>query len=324
MPRAEGRAMAPSALDLLRPKPFRGDVVAAGVVVLTTLVGVVAVRFDDAWGAGTHLAYAAVAWAFVTAIAVLSPMERDDPRAYQSVLYVSSVALFIAGVVRVGEVLGSDGVLSSAGTTTWAMASFAVYALAFAVGRNSAACTLIGSLTGGVAVVAAVQWIWDPSGLATFRWVLLALMVVYALTAIGQRDRRLRHGVALIDAAGLAVLAIASTFLTLTISFADSEAPITGVAWGWELLIVAAGFGLIAYSSVDRQPGPAYLGVLNLIAFTLITSLGVAAAGATLMGWPIALALAAGALLVIGLRPTTPAPPPPDADAPEAPPLPLR
>jgi hypothetical protein len=323
MPRAEGRAMVPSALDLLRPKPFRGDVVAAGVVVLTTLVGVVAVRFDEAWAAGAHLAYALVAWAFVTALAVLSPMERDDPRAYQSVLYVSSVALFAVVVVRLGEVLGSDGALSSAATTTWAMTALAVYAFAFAFGRNSAACTLIGSITGGIAVIAAVQWIWDPSDARTFRWVLLALMLVYAVAAIGQRDRRLRHGVALIDAAGLAVLAIGLTFVSSLIAFNDEE-PITGVAWGWELLIMAAGFGLVAYSSVDRQPGPAYLGVLNLVTFTVITSLGVSAGGATLVGWPVALALAAGALLVIGLRPTTPAPPPPDADAPEAPPLPLR
>ncbi|MCW3024254.1 MAG: hypothetical protein JWR30_3576 [Conexibacter sp.] len=315
--------MVPSALDLLRPKPFRGDVVAAGVVVLTTLVGVVAVRFDQAWSAGAHLAYALVAWAFVTALAVLAPMEGDEPRAYQSVLYVSSIALFVAVVVRVGQLVGSDGVLSSAGTTTWVMAAFAAYAFAFAVQRNSAACTLIGALTGGVAVLAAVQWIWDPSGVATARWVLLALTVVYAFAAIGQRDRRLRHGVALIDAAGLAVLAIAASFAASALFF-DAPEPITGVAWGWELLIVAAGFGLIAYSSVDRQPGPAYLGVLNLVAFTVITSVGVSAGGATLLGWPIALALAAGVLLVIGLRPTTPAPPPPDADAPEAPPLPLR
>jgi hypothetical protein len=317
--------MVPSALDLLRPKPFRGDVVAAGVVVLTTLVGVVAVRFDEAWRPGTHLAYGLVAWAFVTAMAVLSPMERDDPRAYQSVLYVSSIALFVAVVVRVGEVVGSEGVLSSAGTTTWATAAFAVYALAFAVGRNSAACTLIGSLTGGIAVVAAVRLIWDPSGVATYRWVLLALMVVYAFAAIGQRDRRLRHGVALIDAAGIAVLAIAVTLMASTISFDAGVFPVTvsDVPWGWELLIIAAGFGLIAYSSVDRQPGPAYLGVLNLVAFAVITSLGVSG-GASLLGWPLALAVAAAALLAIGLRPTTPAPPPPDLDAPEAPPLPLR
>jgi hypothetical protein len=312
------------AVDLLRPKPFRGDVVAAGVVVLTTLVGVVAVRFDQAWSAGAHLAYALVAWAFVTALAVLAPMEGDEPRAYQSVLYVSSIALFVAVVVRMGEMVGSDGVLSSAGTTTWVMAAFAAYAFAFAVERNSAACTLIGALTGGVAVLAGVQWIWDPSGVATARWVLLALTVVYAFAAVGQRDRRLRHGVALIDAAGLAMLAIAASF-TLSAVFLDPRSePITGVAWGWELLIVAAGFGLIAYSSVDRQPGPAYLGVLNLVAFTVITSVGVSAGGATLGGWPIALALAAAALLAIGLRPTTPAPPAPDADVPEAPPLPLR
>jgi hypothetical protein len=312
-------------LSLLRPKPFRGDVVAAGVVVLTTLVWVVTVRFSEAWGHGAHLAYVAVAWAFVTALAALAPMEGDAPRAYQSVLYVASVALFIDVVVQLSRVLGSDGA-SSSGTATWVLAAIAVYALSFATRRNSAVCTLVGSLAGGLAVLVAVSWIWSPHGFATFRWVLVALMVVFGFAAIGQRDRRLRHGVALIDAAGLAVLAIALSFVLehgfrVTI-VGDELRPVTGVAWGWELLIVAAGFGLIAYSSVDRQPGPAYLGVLNLIAFAIITSLGVQ--GATLLGWPLALALAAAFLLVIGLRPTTPAPPPPDVDVPEAPPLPLR
>ncbi|HWI75345.1 MAG TPA: hypothetical protein VNT55_25515, partial [Baekduia sp.] len=251
-------------LRALRPKPFRGDVVAAGVVVLTTLVWVVSTRFDEAWGPGAHVAYAGVAWAFVTLLAVLAPMEGDAPRAYQSVLYVASIALFVDLVLQLGRLLGSDGALSSAGTTTWVMAAIAVFALAFATRRNSAVSTLIGALAGGGAVIGAVWWIWDPSGLATFRWVLLALTVVYGFAAIGQRDRRLRHGVALIDAAGLAVLAISASFL-LDDFFGDGE-PITGVAWGWELLILATGFGLIAYSSVDRQPGPAYLGVLNLVA----------------------------------------------------------
>jgi peptidoglycan/LPS O-acetylase OafA/YrhL len=149
-------------------------------------------------------------------------------------------------------------------------------------------------------------------------------MVVYGFVAIGQRDRRLRHGVALIDVAGLAVLAIALSFVVTSFFFGDEGVSDLGVAWGWELLILAAGFGLIAYSSVDRQPGPAYLGVANLVIFTIITSLDVSADGATLVGWPIALALAATLLLAIGLRPTTPAPPPPDIDAPEPPPLPWR
>ena len=153
-------------------------------------------------------------------------------------------------------------------------------------------------------------------------------MVVFGIAAIGQRDRRPRHGGALIDAAGLAVQVIAVSFIVAQgfgIAFAGDESPTPpGVAWGWELLILAAGFGLIAYSSVDRQPGPAYLGVANLAAFALITALGVTREDATLVGWPIALALAAAILLAIGLRPSTPAPPPPDIDAPEPPPLPLR
>jgi hypothetical protein len=317
--------VASSLLDPLRPKPFRGDVVAAGVVVLATLVGVVATRFDHAWGPGAHLAYATVAWAFVTALAALSPAEGDSPRAYQSVLYVAAVALFAIAVEELGEVLGADGALDGAGNVTWFFAVVAVFALVFAIGRNSAVCTLLGALAAGVAVLAAVEWIWDPSGLRTDRWILLGLMVVYGFLALGQRDRRPRHGVALIDAAGLSVVLIAATFVVTSI-FGDAGdiEPITGVAWGWELLIVAAGFGLIAYSSVDRQPGPAYLGVINLMAFAVITSLGVTREGATLLGWPIALALAAAALLAVGLRPTTPAPPPPDADAPAPPPLPLR
>jgi hypothetical protein len=171
-------------------------------------------------------------------------------------------------------------------------------------------------------VIAFVAWTADPDGVAPFRWVLLGLLVAFGLAAIAQRDRRLRHGVALIDAAGFAMLAIAVTFLQDLVLEGDSAPP--GAGWGWELLVVAAGFGLVAYSSVDRQPGPAYLGVANLIAFALITSGGVSGDGATLLGWPVALALTSAALLAIGLRPTTPAPPPPDADAPEAPPLPWR
>jgi hypothetical protein len=205
---------------------------------------------------------------------------------------------------------------------TWVAATLAVHALVFATWRNSAACTLLGAVAAGIAVLAFFNWAFDVDSAATFRWILLGLVAVYALTAVGQRDRHFRHGVALIDSAGLATLAIAVTFAT-DFLFLSFDAHRTA-AWGWELLVLAVGFGLIAYSSVDREPGPAYLGVLNLVAFAVITSGGVTKHGATLVGWPLVLGVAAVALLAIGLRPTTPAPPPPDVDAPPAPPLPLR
>jgi hypothetical protein len=308
-------------LALLTPKPFRGDVIAAGVVVLTTLVWTLITRFDDAWATGVHLTYCAVACAFVGALAVRAPTEGDAPRAYQSVLYVATVALWVPAITELTQVLGADDPTSASGVIAGETAAVAVLALVFATRRNSAACTLIGTVAGGIAVLAAVDWAFDPHGLPTFRWVLLAEMVVCGIAAVGQRDRRPRHGVALIDAAGLAVLAIGLSF-TVVGFFDESGEPAPGVAWGWELLMVAAGFGLIAYSSVDRQPGPAYLGVLNLVLFTTLTSTGVVRA--TFLGWPLVLALAAAFLLAVGLRPTTPAPPPPDIDAPEAPPLPLR
>jgi hypothetical protein len=307
-------------LALLTPKPFRGDVIAAGVVVLVTLVWTLVARFDHVWGAGVHLAYCAVALAFVGAMAARAPMEGDAPRAYQSILYVATVALWAAVVGELARVLGADDLVSSSRDIAAETAAIALVAFAFATRRNSAVCTLIGAVAGGIAVLAAIEWAFDPSGSNAFRWILLAETVVFGLAAVGQRDRRPRHGVALIDAAGLAVLAIALSFVVVGVFSEDGDVP--GVAWGWELLIVAAGFGLIAYSSVDRQSGPAYLGVLNLLLFTSLTSTGIERA--TLVGWPIALAAAAAFLLAVGLRPTTPAPPPPDIDAPEPPPLPLR
>jgi hypothetical protein len=323
-------------LNALRPKPFRGDVIAAGVVVLATLVWLVRIRFGITWGDGGQLAWAALPWAFVTLLALLAELEGDAPRAYQSVLYIASVALFIAVVASFGDVLGSEGTFATPGVTTAETGVIALLAFSFAIGRNSAVCTLLGSLFGGAAVIALVQWVFSP-GFSTFRWVLLALMVVYGIAAIGQRDRHLRHGVALIDAAGTAVLAIGVTFLLGGSLFAPVFAALyvttdpaalgfghaAGVGWGWELLLVAAAFGLIAHSSIDRQPGPAYLGVINLLIFAYLSSL-TWPHGASFLGWPLVLAIAAAALLIIGLRPTTPAPPPPDVDAPEAPPLPLR
>ncbi|MCW2986471.1 MAG: hypothetical protein JWR63_4041, partial [Conexibacter sp.] len=294
--------MASSLLDLLRPKPFRGDVIAAGVVVLVTLVSSVVLRFHHAWDPGVHLAYVAVAWAFVTLMAVLAELEGEHPRAYQSILYVASVALLITALTELTATEDHHDA-HAARDVAWIGGLVTLYALGFATRRNSAVCTLIAALAGGVAVIAAVAGLWDPAGVSTYRYVGLALVCAYGLLAIGQRDRRLRHGVALIDAAGLAVLGIGLSFIGGPFFAEDSG--VANVAWGWELLILAAGFGLIAYSSVDRQPGPAYFGVLNLLTFAAITSLGVSADGATLLGWPVALALDAAALLAIGLRPST-------------------
>jgi hypothetical protein len=298
--------------ELLTPKPFRGDVIAAGVVVLATLVVLLDLRWQDegAWG---RVAYSAAAWALVTAMAALAPMERPAPRAYQSVLYIASLALALVTLQSLADGLGTS--LATARTDTWLLALVAVLAGAFATRRNSAACTLAAAVLGGAAIIAAVAWLASPDGATTYRWVLLVLMLGFLLGAVGLRDRNDRHGVAMADAAGLCAVGLV---LFLSAWGFLLEGMDLHVSWGWEFVELAAGFGLIAYSAVDREPGPAYLGVLALVVFAVL-----AAGDDGLAGWPLLLAVIAAALLAVGLRPTTPLPPAPDADVSPAPTLPL-
>lgn len=310
--------------EALRPRPFRGDVIGAGVVVLAALVLVVRARFDGTWEPGAHLFYSALAAGLVLAMAVLSPREGDAPRPYQSVLVVAGFALAFVALLSLAEVLGADEPLSSAGTVVWVGALLAALAAFFARDRNSAVATLLAAVTGGVVVLAFVEWVFDPETTSTFRWLLALLTLAYAVGALSQRDRRRRHAVQLVNAAGLAVLALAASFAIANLLGAllpfGGEDDGDPVAWGWELFILACAFGLIAYAAVDRESGPAYLGVANLLAFLLLAA-PPGEDGASLIGWPLLLAIAGGALLWIGLRPTSPAPPEPGG--PEAPTTPL-
>ena len=56
----------------------------------------------------------------------------------------------------------------------------------------------------------------------------------------------------------------------------------------WELVVLAAGCGLVAYGAVDRVPGAAYLGLANLLAFVPWSR---SAPDATLLWWPLLLIL---------------------------------
>lgn len=302
-------------LEALRPKPFRGDTVAAGAVVLTTLVALLVTRYS--WAQGVDVGLLAVTLAFVGTMAVTAPVEGRDPRVYQTVLFVSTLVLLGLGLERVG---GGEG----SWTLAWKGAVVTAAATWFARRRGSGTCALIAALAGGVAVLALAAAVPDWESDEAIRRELLLLTVVYALAAVVVRDRRPRAAAMLAVAGGTATLGIAVTFalqalpgLFLGALGETFESPEPGT--GWLLLLLASGFGLCALSGVERQPGPGYVGVLNLVAFLLL-----AAGDGSLLGWPLLLAVAAGALLAAGLRPSRPLPPPPVPPGPPAEPLPLR
>ena len=86
-------------------------------------------------------------------------------------------------------------------------------------------------------------------------------MAVLALAAVGRRDRAPRHAAAFADAGALAALGIAVASL-------DAHA---GGA-GWELLLFAAGFGLLAYGAVDAERVAAGLGGAVLAGAVLVAA----------------------------------------------------
>src|SRR5436190_11177844 len=305
-------------LAALRPEPHRGDQVAAGAVVLAVAIYVLEARFANTWGAGIRFVIDALALFAVGALAVQSPVEGERPRAYQSVLYIATFFLAAVTLDNLADILGADDPPSASGTIVWIALVLLALCAWFAARRNSAIMTLLGAVSFAFAVEAFIDWVFDPHGLTTFRWILLLLVLAFTLASLSARGDRPRHAVQLVNAAGLSAVALAVTFVPESIiTFQGSR--LHGVGAGWELFLLACGFGLAAYAAVDREAGPAYIGVLVLALFVLIAG-PAGRDGASLIGWPIVLLLMAGGMLAIGLRPSHPLPPPPDAGGP--PPLP--
>jgi hypothetical protein len=306
-------------LEALRPEPHRGDQVAAGVVVLTTAIYVLEERFAHTWGAGIRFVIDALALFAVGALAVQSPVEGERPRAYQSVLYIATFFLAALTLRNLADILGADNPPQASGTVVWIALLLCALCIWFATRRNSAVMTLLGAISFAFAVEAFIDWVFDPHGLSTFRWILLLLVLAFTLASLSARGDRPRHAVQLVNAGGLSAVALGLTFAFTTLITLNGVPIGSGAGAGWELFLLACGFGLCAYAAVDRERGPAYLGVAVLALFVAIAG-PPARDGASLIGWPIVLLLMAGGMLAIGLRPSRPLPPPPDAGAPPPPP----
>lgn len=307
-------------LAAITPHPHRGDLVAAGAVPFALGVLLVNVRLDGTWANGILLVLTALACALVLGMGVLAPLEGERPRSYQQVLLLAGLLLGFVALLRFAELLGADDPLGAPGSRMWIFAVMTAAAAWVARMRRSAICALVAALAGLVTVLAFVDWAFEPDGLGTARWVLLALAIGLVLTALARRDVQRRESVYLIDAAGVAILLIGLTFVGALFSLLTVVGvPGDGPGGGWKLVLLGAGLGLVAYAGVDREPGPAYLGTLILLLFVGLVGIP-GEDGASLWFWPLVLLLVGGAAVAAGLRPRRPLPPePPGAGSPAEP-----
>jgi hypothetical protein len=223
------------------------------------------------------------------------------------VLLVTGLLLLFGALLRLADATGADfeGPYS-AGAYTWTGAVECGVAAWVAVRRRSAVCLLIAAIAGAVAVLSFFDWTLNTGTFAVSRWLLLAMALGLVLGSLALRARAPRHAEVLVVGAGLAILAIG---LQSSVGLLDGAGgpPLPNF---WELVVVAAGCGLVAFGAVDRSPGPAWLGVANLLVFVLLTGLE---SEETLYWWPLLLILLGVGAIAAGLRPRDPLPPEPDA-----------
>jgi hypothetical protein len=302
--------------ELLRPPPHRGPLIAAGAVVLATGVALEEIRLTETLGTGWHLAILTVCAALVYGLGVQAPTEGGRPPAYQSVLLVTGLLLLYAALLTLSDVLGADFEFSisfPAGAFMWTALLAAAAALWPAVRRRSAICAFLAAVLVGIALLSAWRWLFDADSQGPYRVLLLLFAVALVLCSLALRGGSPRHAEQMVNAAGVAILAIGLSGVVLEIVdtfVSGTGSPTAPLPNFWELVVLAAGFGLIAFGAVDRAPGPAWLGVANVAVFLLAATVD---SGETLTGWPIALLLLGAVAMAAGLRPRAPLPPEPNA-----------
>jgi hypothetical protein len=301
-------------LELLRPPAHRGPLIAAGAVLFTVAIALEEQRLDQQLPNGIHVLIVAAAAALILGLGLQARPEGGSPAAYQSVLLVCGLLLLGGALLELANLLGADinGSDFPAGTFVWTSLLLCAAALYPAVWRNSAICGMVAALALGIAILSAANWIFGADSQAVYRWLLLALAVAFVLASLVLRGGSARHAELMVVTAGLATLAIAlvASLGALFGAFggfggASDEGFLPGF---WELVVLVAGCGLIAYGAVDRVPGSAWLGLAHLLAFLAAASAG---ADDTLLWWPLILLALGGGVLAAGLRPRRPLPPEP-------------
>jgi hypothetical protein len=290
-----------------------GGLAAAAVLFGLAALAVVS-RMSAVWTDTEVLAVFASASLIPYVLGPLGPATVDRrPAASTSVLLIVGLLIALPALLQLATVLGVNDPFAESSTLTWVFAAWGVLSLVAAVGPGSAIAALLGAAAAIGVVLAGSDWLFDLSGLDTFRYLLLSLTVVFFLSGLAVGGQRPRHGVVLVDAAGVATIALGilltielfvglfGGIATSLLSGGDQTASAT-IPWGWELFQLVVGLALVGFSARDREPGPGYLGLV-VLSFFLVGAVVKIEQSPSITGWPLALLIMGAVVLAVTLRP---------------------
>jgi hypothetical protein len=274
----------------------RGALLAAAGVLATAGILAAELRMADEWAIEAVLAIDAVAAIVLLGAGLAAARGDGRPDGPATALIVAGLAPALVATIALADVLGADG---GAESIAWTALVFAAIAAGVAWASASPVVTLIAAIALATTSVAAVIWKSDPSDVDTFRWLFLVLAVVFAVMAWFVERIDKHRSVQLVNAAGVAVLALVGALtgsaFGFPFAFYVADGPLIESPLGWEIVSLLGCAGLLAYAIVRREPGPGYLGAISSVYF--IVAAAVTGGEPTLVGWPLALlALAAIAL----------------------------
>jgi hypothetical protein len=300
----------------IQPDP-RGDWLRMlGGVLFVLGATVLFVRKTDDWAAFPLLLVVALPCVIVFGLGALGALADGAVARWHAVLMVAGVLLSVLVFGQLWDVVGVNTESSGFGFLLFAcVTALAVFA-SFRVGAAYQA--LLAALAGIATWLFFVDMIFDP-GVTAFRWLLLVLCLVYAAAAFALREREAPQAPELVTAAGIAgvlvgvigVLAEAGDVVGPLI-FGAATGEGEGQSFVWDVWLLLISVGLVAYGAVAHARGPAYVGVVGLLAFAILQGAEVNALlegenpDSSFVGWPLILillgvaALAAGA---VGRRP---------------------
>lgn len=299
----------------LRAQP-EGDLsLAVAAVALGVGTGVAYARMAGSWGNFPLFLLVAVPCAVAFALA-LAPGSGGNPvgagpdsrlAPWQTTCLLVAIPLLAASILLLIRLLGKQH--PGTGTATWVLLLSGVIAALISVRFDSPGATLLAALTFAGAGVVAVSWIDSQASISAYRDVLLAEGIVFLVLARATWGARHAQAKILVAVSGIGLISGAAagsgpgTFGLVVVDQSIHSKD------GWTFIVIAVSIGILAFAAWQRHGGSAFVGLLGVYQFALLTS-----SGGDLSGWPlllgvVAVACFAWALVVRPSRQKTATPP---------------